>query len=68
MFYLYENPNAQQKDMLKPLNMSRAILSQCCRMLADRRYIIQSGIYTEKKHNVAKMGIELINLIKDETN
>ena len=68
LLYIEANDECQQKNMIEPLNISRAVLSQCCQLLLNKRLIIQTGPYTSKKHSIVKMGIELLTKIKDGHN
>lgn len=65
LLYIEANPHCQQKDMLKPLSISRGVLSQCCQLLLNKRLIVQHGSYVSKKHYLAPMGLELITSIKN---
>lgn len=65
LLYIEANPHCQQRDMIKPMNISRAVLSQCCQILLNKRLIIQHGSYVAKKHILAEMGKELLTNIKD---
>lgn len=67
LLYLKDNPESQQRDMVKPLKINRVVLSQCCRMLMHQRLLIQTGPYTAKKHILTESGLELVEKIKNGT-
>jgi len=66
LLFIDENPACKQSDMFGPLNMSRAVLSQCCQLLVNRELIYQDGAYIAKTHNMRKKGEELLTKIKNE--
>lgn len=68
LFYILQNPKAKQRSMLKPLNIARPVLSQCCQMLISKGYIYQEGDYINKLHSLTPQGIELIKKIKSYAN
>ena len=64
LLHIEANPDCQQKDMLEPLNISRAVLSQCCQLLINRGYVYQAGPYVAKTHNLETKGKTLLKSIK----
>jgi DNA-binding MarR family transcriptional regulator len=64
LLYIQKNPACMQKDMLKPLKISRGLLSQCCMQLINKGYCYQEGSYVSKYHNLTNKGRELLESIK----
>jgi hypothetical protein len=66
LLYIDANPGCKQCDMFGPLNMSRAVLSQCCNLLINKEMIYQEGSYISKTHEMRRKGKELLTKIKNE--
>jgi DNA-binding MarR family transcriptional regulator len=64
LLYIEANDECQQKDMLEPLGISRAVLSQCCQLLINKGLIFQAGSYIAKKHCLETKGKILLKSIK----
>ncbi len=64
LLYIEANPACQQKDMLEPMNISRAVLSQCCQLLINKGLIFQEGPYIAKQHHLRDKGKFLLKAIR----